>query len=130
MTIKKITLIVLVFALALLSCRKDEQFFEGQGKLGFSQDTVYFDTVFTKLPGTNYPRSITKRMLVRNPFKESIKFNVKIMGGNTSAYRMNIDGRTGRNIPEVEILPKDSAWLFVEATLEPNNLTQPALKYT
>jgi hypothetical protein len=40
---------------------------------------------------------------------------------------MNIDGRTGRNIPEVEILPKDSAWLFVEATLEPNNLTQPAL---
>ena len=127
MTIKKITLIVLVFALALLSCRKDEQFFEGQGKLGFSQDTVYFDTVFTKLPGTNYPRPITKRMLVRNPLKESIKFNVKIMGGNTSAYRMNIDGRTGRNIPEVEILPKDSAWLFVEATLEPNNLTQPAL---
>jgi hypothetical protein len=127
MIIKRILFIILVFCLGFISCRKDDQFFVGQGKLELSQDTVYFDTVFTKLPGTNYPRSITKRMMVRNPFKESIKFNVKIMGGNASAYRMNIDGRTGRNIPEVEILPKDSAWLFVEATLEPNNLTQPAL---
>jgi hypothetical protein len=127
MFIRKILFIILVFCLGFTSCRKDDQFFEGQGKIEFSQDTVYFDTVFTKLPGTNYPRSITKRMMVRNPFKESIKLNVKIIGGNSSAYRMNIDGRTGRYIPEVEILPKDSAWLFVEATLEPNNLTQPAL---
>lgn len=121
------TLYFLAFIISLAACKKDGQLYEGNGKLAFSQDTVYFDTVFTKLPNTNYPRSITKRMMVSNPYNETIKFNVKLMGGSNSAYRMNIDGRTGINIPDVEILPKDSAWLFVEASLEPNNLTQAAI---
>lgn len=118
---------IVLLCIGLFSCRKDDQFYSGGGQLEFSQDTVFFDTVFTKLPGKNYPRSLTKRLMIRNPYKESIKFNVKIMGGTSSSYRMNVDGRTGRAIADVEILPKDSAWVFVEASLEPNNLTQPAI---
>lgn len=108
------------------SCRKDLSVLKGAGTLGFSTDTVYFDTVFTHLPGSSYPRSINKRFMVRNPYKETVNVNVQLLGGSNSPYRINVDGKSGAT-NTLEILPKDSAWVFVEATLEPNNLTQPAV---
>ena len=102
-------------------------FIKGPVAINLSEDTVFFDTVFTQLNGGNYPRSMTKKMMVSNPYKESIKLNVSVMGGSQSAYRINVDGQTGRVIREVEILPKDSAWVFIEASLTPNNQTLPAL---
>jgi len=108
------------------ACRKDQSILKGAGTLGFSADTVYFDTVFTRLPGSSYPRSINKRFMVRNPYKESVNVNVQLLGGVNSPYRINVDGKSGAT-NTLEILPKDSAWVFVEATLEPNNLTQPAI---
>lgn len=120
-------IIVCLFSILLVSCRKDDKFFTGAGALKFTKDTVFFDTVFTKLAGSSYPRSVTKRFLIHNPHKENVKFNVRVMGGSSSSYRINVDGRNGRNIPDVEILPLDSAFVFVEATLEPNNLSNPAI---
>ncbi len=120
---------IITFCIALLliaSCRKDLSILKGAGTLGFSADTVYFDTVFTRLPNTSYPRSINKRFMVRNPYKETVNVNVQLLGGSNSPYRINVDGRSGAT-SLLEILPKDSAWVFVEATLEPNNLTQPAI---
>lgn len=95
--------------------------------MNFSADTVYFDTVFTKLNGSAYPRSVNKRFMIRNPYKETVSINVKIMGGDNSPFRMNVDGITGRRIQDLEIRPEDSAWVFVEATLEANNQNNPAL---
>ncbi len=109
------------------ACRKDLVLLTEKGTLQFSTDTVYFDTVFTRLPGSNYPRSINKQFMVRNPYSKTINLNARIGGGSASEYRMNIDGRSGNQISEIEILPKDSVWVFVECTLEPNNLTQPAI---
>ncbi len=109
------------------SCRKDETFLNGEGTLEFSADTVYFDTVFTRLPGSPYPKSVNKRFMIRNPYKESVRLNARIMNGSASSYRMNVDGLSGRYIRDIEILPNDSAWVFVEATLEANNLSNPAL---
>src|SRR5574343_1132157 len=115
--------LILVFS----SCRKDDQLLTDPGTLNFSADTVYFDTVFTRLPGTNYPRSVNKRIMVRNPYKEKVIVNVNLMGGTNSPFRFNIDGLTGRRVNGVEILPKDSAWVFVEASLDANNALNPAL---
>lgn len=120
-------LIFAVLVFSWLSCRKDNVFLKGEGTLSFSKDTVYFDTVFTRLPGSPYPRSINKRFMVRNPYKESVKVNAKVMGGSSSQYRFNVDGRFGIVINDIEILPKDSAWVFVECTLDPNNLINPVL---
>lgn len=112
---------------ACVSCRKDLSLYHGQGGLNFSADTVYFDTVFTRIPGGAYPRSINKRFMIRNPFKETVHVNARIMGGSSSQFKINVDGQFGRVISDIEILPKDSSWVFVEATLEPNFLTHPAL---
>jgi hypothetical protein len=113
--------------LAILSCKKNETFKTSQATFSFSKDTVFFDTVFTRLPGSPYPRSINKRIMIRNPYKESVKFNARVMGGSSSEYRFNIDGRYGLDIKDIEVLPKDSLRVFVECTLEPNQLTKPAL---
>lgn len=123
--------IVAIFSLSLLfftnACRKDLSLLKDPGTLNFTEDTVYFDTVFTRLPRSNYPKSVNKRFLVHNPYKNTVNVNVKIMGGSNSAYRMNVDGLTGRVIKDVEIRPLDSAWVFVEATLDANNQTNPIL---
>lgn len=117
----------ILFVFLLGSCRKDAKLLKDPGTLGLSEDTIYFDTVFTRLPGSPYPKSVNKRFMVRNPYKEKVNVNVRIMGGTNSAYRMNVDGLTGREIRDVEILPEDSAWVFVEATLDANNQTNPIL---
>lgn len=119
-----ITICTILFCFG--ACRKDQSILKGAGTLGFSADTVYFDTVFTHLPGSSYPRSVNKRFMVRNPYKETVNVNVQLLGGVNSPYRINVDGKSGA-VNTLEILPKDSAWVFVEATLEPNNLTQPAI---
>ncbi len=118
---------VLFFVFIFSACRKDQSILKDPGTLNFSEDTVYFDTVFTRLPGSPYPRSINKRFMIRNPYKETVNINARLMGGTGSAYRINIDGLPGTAFSAIEILPKDSAWVFVEATLEPNSLTQPAI---
>jgi len=123
----KSLLLLVSTVLFFASCRKEDKFLEGGAELKFSRDTVFFDTVFTKLNGSSYPRSINKQFMLRNPHKESVRVNVKVMGGSISAFRINVDGRPGNNIPEVEIMPEDSAWVFVEASLEPNNLSNPAI---
>jgi hypothetical protein len=121
-------LYILSFAILFTtSCKKDSKFLKNPGSLGFSKDTVYFDTVFTKLSGSQYPMSVNKRFMIRNPYSESVSVNVRVMGGSASVYRINVDGLTGRVINDVEIRPKDSAWVFVEASLEANNQTNPVL---
>jgi hypothetical protein len=119
--------VILISLVLMESCRKDDAVLKSAGTLGFSKDTVFFDTVFTRLPNTAYPRSINKRFMIRNPYKETVFVNARVMGGSASSYRFNVDGRFGKEIADIEILPKDSAWVFVECTLEPNQLTQPAL---
>ena len=109
-----------------ICCRK-ESFHTGNAQLSFDTDTVYFDTVFTRLPGTAYPRSINKQFVVRNPYNDFIRTDIKLAGGNASVYRMNVDGVSTRDIKGIEIRPKDSIFIFVECTLEPNNLTMPAI---
>src|SRR5215216_4687386 len=98
---------VLFIAFIFTACRKDQSILKSPGTLGFSEDTVYFDTVFTRLPGSPYPRSINKRFMIRNPYKETVNVNARLMGGSTSEYRINIDGQPGTSFSAIEILPKD-----------------------
>lgn len=121
------SLLPILFILIASSCRKDQSVLKSEGTLNFSSTTIYFDTVFTRLPGSPYPRSVNKQFLVRNPYKEMVNVNVRLCGGNASQFRINVDGKSGI-LSTLEILPKDSAWVFVEATLEPNFGNDPLVK--
>lgn len=116
-------LFFLIIAVSLIStsaCRKDRFFKDGGEVLEFSVDTLSFDTVFTTLG------SVTKSFKVFNRNKLSVKISeITLVGGNSSNFRLNIDGVAGNEATDVEIGPKDSIYIFVEVTVDPNNLNNP-----
>jgi len=114
--LKKISLFSLLI-LILFSCRKDEDFVDSSSAtLRFSTDSVHFGTVFTTV-GT-----VTKNIRVYNPFSDRIKISsIRLKGGKSSGFRINVDGVPGDLHTDVEIAGKDSMYIFIEATLDTNN---------
>jgi hypothetical protein len=115
--------LLLVFFLAILifnSCRKEEVLTDSSAKLEFSTDTVLFDTVFTSLGST------TKQLLVYNRNNRPIRISsIRLAGGSSSTYRLNVDGIPGKVFSDVEIPEKDSLFIFVEVTVNPNSQLTP-----
>lgn len=106
--------------LLLAGCRKDAQFTdEGGIQLEFSRDTVMFDTIFTTIG------SVTKRFVARNPTSNGVRVDIALAGGGPSPFRINVDGASGTAFSGVEILGGDSIFIFVEATLDQNNQSNP-----
>jgi hypothetical protein len=120
--------LMLVLAMAFLSsCRNNNDFFTSKNSLKYSADTVWFDTVFTRVPGSTYPISVTQIFSIKNPEKLPVNANFQLGGGANSAYRMSIDGISGTQINDIEIGASDSVFVFVQCKLEANNNTQPLL---
>ncbi len=93
-------------------------------ELSFSVDTVRFDTVFTSIG------SATAQVRVRNLNKKAIYLDyIRLAGGNSSYYRLNIDGMSNaaHQVTGVELPPKDSLFIFVEVTIDPLNQANPVL---
>lgn len=102
------------------SCKRITVTTDPSDKLEFSSDTVSFDTVFTSLG------SSTKNFKVFNPHNQSILITrVELAGGGGSAFRINVDGLPGINFSDLEIAPKDSMYIFVEVTVDPNAQALP-----
>ena len=120
--------LMLLLAMAFLSsCRNNNDFFTAKNSLKYSADTVWFDTVFTRVPGSTYPISVTQIFSIKNPEKLAVNANFQLGGGTNSAYRMSIDGISGTQINDIEIGASDSVFVFVQCKLEANNNTQPLL---
>lgn len=117
---------IFLFVLIGQSCRK-ERFFKGESTLSFDRDTVFFDTVFTRIPGTKEPRSRNMQLVVRNKESKTIKTSIKLASGSASAFRLNIDGIAANEVNDYEIRGGDSIFIFVECILEANNLLNPAI---
>jgi hypothetical protein len=79
-----------------------------------------YDTVFTAIGST------TKRFKVYNRHNQPIVVNsIRMGGGSFSSFRMNVDGVPGLVINDVEIPAKDSLFVFVEVTVDPNSQNNP-----
>ena len=105
--------IVLAFFFA---CQPERSYTEDpEARLSFTLDTVFFDTVFTTF-GT-----VTESFRIKNPHNQFINIDeISLAGGNSSVFRINVDGKPGISFSNIEIAPKDSMYVFVEATLDPN----------
>lgn len=113
---KLILFLLLTFILgAMFSCRKDDSFFEGNAKYRMSTDTLLFDTVFTSIG------SATRYVKVYNDEEQPILVNISLSNGSNSFFRLNADGFTGEKLNAVEIQAKDSIYIFVEVTINPDN---------
>lgn len=110
----------------LVGC-KPEPYFSEKNTLIFSKDTVWFDTVFTRKPGSTYPISVTKIISIKNPENLPVKANFGLAGGAQSQFRVSIDGESGIQFQNIEIGARDSVFIFVQCKLDPNNSTQPVI---
>jgi len=88
---------------------------------------VWFDTIFTREPGSKYPISVTKMYSVRNTENAPVNVSFRLGGGKNSKYRINVDGLAGPEIKDLEIPAKDSVFVFVQCSLDANNQLNPLL---
>jgi hypothetical protein len=115
-----VLLTLLVFILGTQSsCKKNKV---KAGNLEFSSDSVIFDTVFTTIGST------TKRFKFYNRGTKTMTLSsIKLAGGTSSAFRINVDGTPGIEVHEVKILGKDSLFVFVDVKLKVNNVSNPLI---
>lgn len=120
MGIRKIVGAALITGIFFYACHPERFYIEDpDARLTFTLDTVFFDTVFTTI-GT-----ITESFRVKNPHNQFIRIDeITLAGGASSVFRINVDGEPGVHFTDLEIAPKDSLYLFVEATLDPNESSE------
>jgi len=114
--------LVSISIVALHSCKKDKFITDTSAKLEFSVDSILFDTVFTTVG------SVTDAFKVYNQSSQPIIISsIKLASGTSSNFRINVDGSKGVTFTDVEIAGKDSMFVFVEVTVDPNNGNNPLI---
>lgn len=96
------------------ACRKDETLFTGNANLKISTDTLFFDTVFTTIG------SATRFIKIFNNESDPIEVNIRLEKGSESFFRMNADGYQGDDLENIQIGPRDSIYVFLEVTIDPD----------
>jgi hypothetical protein len=106
--------------LLLLSCSKSGFNTSPDARINFSTDTLRFDTVFTSVG------SVTQSFKIINDNDQKLKLSsVRLMGGNSSAYRINIDGAAVSEANNIELAANDSLYVFVQVTVDPTGANLP-----
>ena len=120
--------LALVFSIVLWSsCRNDFETTPSTGNLEFSQDTIYLDTIFSNIG------SSTRTLKVYNRSNDDIHIpTIRLAEGEASNYRLNVDGIPGKTFQDINVLAKDSIFIFIETTIDINNFPNPdnAFLYT
>ncbi|PVW13527.1 hypothetical protein [Marixanthomonas spongiae] len=109
-----------VYGLAILaclvlwsSCRNDFESVPSTGNLEFSKDTVYLDTVFSNIGSSTY------NLKVYNRSDEDINIpSIQLANGETSNYRLNVDGIPGKSFQDIQVMAEDSIFIFIETTAD------------
>tara|TARA_B110000444_G_scaffold128100_1_gene120591 strand:+ start:3709 stop:5181 length:1473 start_codon:yes stop_codon:yes gene_type:complete len=114
--------ISLFFLILFTACQKPDSYFEGNAVLRFSEDTIVFDTVFTSIG------SITKRLKIYNDLNEDLEIDeIKLARMGNTSFRLNIDGLQSDVSTNVILRAKDSLHIFIETTIDPNNVNEPLI---
>ena len=114
-------LMLLICSLLTVAC--EDEIIEtrpSNGQLEFSKDTVFLDTVFTNIS------SSTRSFKVYNRSSENINLpTIELANGESSFYRLNVNGIPGKSFENVPVLARDSIFIFVEVTVDYNEVSDP-----
>ena len=118
---KYIWIFIIGVILCFASCKKPVNFSDNQSlKVAFSNDTITFDTVFTTLG------SSTRHLMVYNNSDENLKISsIRLQNGNQSQFAINVDGEARYDFSDIEIYAKDSIYIFIKVTINPNDQNSP-----
>jgi hypothetical protein len=120
-----IGLLFIALIASLSSCRSDFDFETSSGGLEFSKDTVYLDTVFTNIGSSTYT------LKVYNKGDKNISIpTIRLNKGQSSKYRLMVDGIPGKEFSNIEMLAKDSMFVFIEVTSDVASANPTDFLYT
>ena len=106
--------------LSISSCRKNFSTIPSFGLLEFSKDTVFLDTIFTNIGSATY------NLKVYNRGNDDITIPaISLERGLDSNYRLNVDGIPGKDFENIDILSKDSIFIFIETTVNIASVSNP-----
>ncbi|MCO5229882.1 MAG: hypothetical protein M9958_01870 [Chitinophagales bacterium] len=110
-----VALLFFTMVFSISSCKKDKIISGEKVQLKMMTDTLTFDTLFVSLGST------TKYFTVSNPNKEAVEIGkIYLKGDAGKSFRISIDGDTTNMAQNVIIPGKDSIYIFVEVTVDPN----------
>ncbi|GGH14630.1 hypothetical protein [Pedobacter zeae] len=115
--------LVLLALFIASACRKGEHITtDPNARLNISNQEILFDTIFTSIGST------TKRIKIVNRNNDAVKVSeIRLSGGNTSAFSININGEQTLNKNDLIINGQDSINLFVKVSINPNSTDLPFL---
>jgi hypothetical protein len=121
-------LFIIGILISISSCRTDFETVASTGELEFSRDTIYLDTVFTNIGSSTYT------LKVYNNSKNDITIpSIKLGKGLNSKYRMTVDGTQGNQgklFENINLLAKDSMYIFIETTANSADANPADFLYT
>ncbi|MDQ3394372.1 MAG: right-handed parallel beta-helix repeat-containing protein [Bacteroidota bacterium] len=122
---KEVPLLLFILSfIFLLSCTHQEEVLTNEENLllGFSADTVIFDTVFTSVG------SLTKRLKIYNKNKKAVNIKDLSLGqSSASSYNLKVFGEEGYGFKDVFLRGGDSLLLLVTVNIDPQNQNLPFL---
>src|SRR6218665_961521 len=107
-------------SILLFACRKTGFITSPDARIVLTVDTLKFDTVFTTAG------SVTQSFKIINDNDQKLRLSsIRLMGGNNSVYRINIDGAAVSESANLELEGKDSMYIFVQVTVDPSAANLP-----
>ncbi len=117
---KAIASLILTALILLTACRKDSFIISADARISISADTLKYDTVFPTAG------SINQFFKIINENNQKLKLSsVKLMGGITSAFKINVDGISTTEATNIEIEANDSLYVFVQVNINPTAANLP-----
>ncbi|MBO9681684.1 MAG: hypothetical protein J7502_03240 [Flavisolibacter sp.] len=111
-----VPLVILLF----FACKKESFTSSSSAILRTSVDTLHFDTVFTTTGSTS------QFIKIINDNNKGIHISsVKLAGGASSPFKINVDGIAGPQVNNVDVLAEDSIYIYVTVSINPTAANLP-----
>ncbi len=115
-------IIIICLSVSLINCKKDKLLTDSSATIAFSQDSILFDTVFTTIGST------TRQLKVYNHNHQKINLSsVRLEQGQSSNFIISVDGSSGKQASDVEILAQDSIYIFIQVNVNPTSQNSPLI---
>lgn len=106
--------------LLFVSCKKESFITSPDARVTITADTLKYDTVFTATG------SVTQAFKIINENDQKLRLSsLRLMGGNSSSFKINADGIAGPQVNNIEIEANDSVYIFVSVTINPSAASLP-----
>ena len=116
----KVFIGTVILTALFFGCKKESFITSPDAQLTFTVDTIKYDTVFTTTG------SVTKSFKIINENDQRLRISeVRLMGGNSSQFRINVDGYPGPVVSGLEIAADDSLYVFVTVNVDPSTANLP-----